>query len=126
MSDDILHLTVAAFNDRRYEEASILAQKALADASGKDELFWLGVYETCLGFSLVMNNNLSEAERNLVAAMEKLRNFGFRRQDLEVTSVLAGIRRGIEEIHSVLGERKRIFDVSILPRLKLSAEADRS
>ncbi len=126
MSEKILLQTVKAFNERRYDEASILAQKALDDAAGLDELFWLGMYETCLGFSLVMNNNLMDAEAKLVAAMEKLRNFGFRHDALEVTSVLAGIRRGIEEIHSVLGEHKRAFDVSLLPRMKLSAEAERS
>ncbi len=126
MSDSDLHLTVNAFNDRRYEEAAIFAGRAAAAAVGRDHLFWSGMQETCLGFGLVMKNNMSEAEPLLVAAMEKLRTFGFRHQEIEVTSVLAGIRCGLEEIRTVRGERKRAFDVSLLPGIKLAAAADRS
>ncbi len=126
MKDAYLHKTVDAFNQRRYDEAALLAQKGLDAAVGRDELFWLGLLETCLGFGMIMRNNLPAAEEKLVAAIEKLRNFGFRYEELEVTSVLAGLRGGVAEIRSVRGARKRVFDVSLLPTMRLAgAEGNR-
>lgn len=118
--------TVEAFNARRYDRAADLAAAMRARSVGRDEVFWLGFHETCRGFSLVMVGELHNAQPLLVAAMEKLRNFGFRHQELEVTSVLAGLRRGIEESRMVLDKEKRTFDLSLLPKLKMSARADQS
>lgn len=116
--------TVEAFNTRRYDAAADLASAMQARSVGQDEVFWMGLAETCRGFSLIMGGELRKAQPLLVAAMEKLRNFGFRHQELEVTSVLAGLRRGIEESRMVLDKEKRTFDLSLLPKLKMSARAD--
>ncbi len=59
-----------------------------------------------------------------VKAMEKLRHFGYRYGNVEVTSVLAGLRRGIEEIRSVEAGQKKMFDTTLLPQIKLSGSAD--
>ena len=42
-----------------------------------------------------------------------------------MTSVLAGLRQGIEEIRSVREKRKTNFDVTLLPNIKMAAKADR-
>ena len=117
---------VEAFNTRRYDDAADLAAAMQSQAVGQDEVFWMGLTETCRGFSLIMGGELRKAQPVLVAAMEKLRNFGYRHQELEVTSVLAGLRRGIEESRMVLDKEKRTFDLSLLPKLKMSARADES
>jgi len=121
---DVLARMVHAFNGRRFDEAEGLASAQLNEAVGKDELFWMGLRETCAGFSLIMAEDFGEADPLLVAAMEKLRNFGYRHQSLEVTSVLAGLRRGVEEIRMVQAGEKKMFDVSLLPKIKMSARAD--
>jgi len=123
-NNDILTRTIDAFNRRQYNDASDLAGEMLQEAVGRDELFWLGMSEACRGFSLIMDGELRKSQPLLVAAMEKLRNFGYRHQNLEVTSVLAGLRRGIEESQMVLDKEKRVFDLSLLPKLKMSASAD--
>ena len=124
MPVDLLTSTIDAFNGRRYREAEQLAAKALQEAVGRDELFWLGLHETCHGFALIMEGQVAQAQPVLIAAMENLRNFGFRYHDVEVTSVLAGLRRGVEEARVVGEGRKRIFDVSLLPRIKRARKAD--
>lgn len=124
LSFKALNKTVEAFNDRRYREAAETASRMLDEAVGRDEVFWMGMHETCRGFELIIAGQRRKAEPLLVAAMEKLRNFGYRYLNLEVTSVLAGIRCGVEEIRSVEGKRKRLFDVSLLPKLKMSQSAD--
>jgi|GEM_PF-1405772 len=117
---------VEAFNTRRYDHAADLTAAMRASTVGKDEVFWLGLHETCRAFSLILAGELANAQPLLVAAMEKLRNFGFRHQELEVTSVLAGLRRGLEETRMVLDKEKRTFDLSLLPKLKMTARADQS
>jgi len=121
---DILVRTIDAFNRRQYDDAADLTNTMLQNVVGKDELFWLGMSEACRGFSLVMGGELRKSQPLMVAAMEKLRNFGYRHQNLEITSVLAGLRRGIEESTMVLSKEKRVFDLSLLPKLKMSASAD--
>jgi hypothetical protein len=123
-NNDVLARTIDSFNRREYDEAANLTNTMLQDVVGKDELFWLGMSEACRGFSLIMGGELRKSQPLMVAAMEKLRNFGYRHQNLEITSVLAGLRRGIEESTMVLNKDKRVFDLSLLPKLKMSARAD--
>lgn len=124
MSKELLHQAVKAFNNRRYDEATALLAKGLNDVVGRDELFWLGLHETAEGFDLVTGKQMARAEEKMIAAMEKLRHFGFRHEDLEVTSVLAGLRRGVEEIRLVRGGTKTVFDATLLPQIRLAARAD--
>ncbi len=124
MNTELLHRTVETFNARRFDEAAALAADALAEATGRDELFWLGLRETCEGFAHVAAGRLSQAQPLMADAMVKLRNFGFRYHDVEVTSVLAGLRRAVEEIRTVGEGRRRAFDMSLLPRIRLSRKAD--
>ena len=119
-----LHQTVSAFNNRLYDQAARQAAEGLATAQGRDEAFWMGVLETCEGFSLLQKDEMLKAERKLIAAMEKLRNFGFRYMNFEVTSSLAGTRRCVEEIRMTRQLKKKIFDVSLLPQMRLAARAD--
>ncbi len=121
---EMLERTVNAFNQRRFAEAAAGARAAAASVEGRDELFWLGLSETCQGFAHVLERQWGAAESKLVDAIEKLRNFGFRYRDLEVTSVLAGLRQGVEEVRAVRERRKATFDVTLLPNLKMSARAD--
>jgi hypothetical protein len=124
MTPELLERTVTAFNARRYAEAATAAREgSLLAPAGRDALFWGGLHEACLGFALLMDAKLVPAELKMVAAIEKLRNFGFLYQDCEVTSVLAGLRLGIEEIRNVREKRKGMFDVSLLPSLKMVARA---
>jgi len=119
-----LNHTVSAFNKRHYEEAARQAAEGLAVAQGRDEAFWMGILETCEGFVLLQGNQMLRAERKLIAAMEKLRNFGFRYQNFEVTASLAGTRRCVEEIRMTRQLKNKIFDVSLLPQMRLAAKAD--
>lgn len=119
-----LQRTVSAFNIRRYEDAARQAAEGLAVAQGRDEAFWMGVLETCEGFALLRENQMLKAERKLIAAMEKLRNFGFRYNSFEVTAALAGTRRCVEEIRLTRQVKGKVFDVSLLPQLRLAAKAD--
>jgi hypothetical protein len=120
----VLEKMVAAFNQRDFTAAAAHAETGCATAHGADETFWLGLYETCLGYALIMDSKLTPAEKKLVSALEKLRDFGFRHQNLEVTGVLAGVRQAIEEIRAVREGHKRIFDVTLLPQLRLAARAE--
>lgn len=129
MTDDrnipaILDDLVEAFNARRYADAEVVAAEMLDEAVGRDELLWMGLRETCASFALISEGQYKKAGPILVAAMEKLRNFGYRYETLEVTSVLAGLRLGAEESRAVLAGEKAMFDMSLLPRLKLSAKAE--
>ncbi|MBC8423801.1 hypothetical protein H8E07_06720 [bacterium] len=121
---DLLNEAVAAFNTRRYTDAVELTAAGLRQAVGRDELFWIGLNEACQAFAHIADNKLVPAEGKLVASMEKLRHFGYRHQNLEVTSVLAGLRRGLEECRAVRGGQRRIFDVSLLPQIKMAARAE--
>ncbi len=122
--DNILHKTINAFNRRDYLEAVRQSSEGLALARGRDEAFWMGLLDACEGYEHLAGNRMLKAETKLVASMQKLRNFGFRYNDFEVTAALAGIRMAVEEIRAVRLDNKKIFDVSILPQLRLAAKAD--
>ena len=124
MSDALLQTTVAEFNRRRYAEAGRAAAAALAEARGRDEAFWQGLCEICDGYTNLLTGRLPEAERKLVSAMQTLRHFGYQYRNFEVTAALAGVRKGVAEIRAVRKQQKRLFDVSLLPQLRLAAEAD--
>ncbi|MBE0567256.1 MAG: hypothetical protein IH621_14950 [Krumholzibacteria bacterium] len=124
MNNAVLQQTVKAFNLRRFDAAARHAAEGLADAQGRDEAFWMGLGEACEGYALLMGGQLDRAEQKMVAAMQKLRNFGFRYENFEVTVALAGVRQAVEEIRAVRARRKRVFDVSLLPQLRLAAKAD--
>lgn len=120
----VLNNTVRAFNRRDYREAVRQSQEGLACAQGRDEAFWMGLLEACEGYEHLVGKQMLQAEAKLIGSMQKLRNFGFRYQNFEVTVALAGIRRAVEEIRAVRHENKKIFDVSLLPQLRLAARAD--
>jgi hypothetical protein len=101
MSDTNLQQTVASFNLRRFTDAARHSAEGLNFAQGRDEVFWCGLHETCEGYALLVDGQLAPAEAKLVAAMQKLRNFGFQYNNFEVTGALAGIRLAVEESTSV-------------------------
>lgn len=121
---DVLNRTVSAFNNRNFTQASKLAAEGLASAQGRDELFWMGLLETCEGYDLLARKEMLESERKLIAAMHKLRNFGFRYRNFEITVALAGLRASVERIRAVQSGKHRVFDVSLHPTLRLAAKAD--
>ena len=122
--DTNLHNTINAFNRRDFGEAVRQSTEGLAVAIGRDEAFWMGLLDACEGYEHLVGNRMLKAEAKLIASMQKLRNFGFRHNDFEVTAALAGIRLAVEEIRAVKHDKKRIFDVSLLPQLRLAAKAD--
>ncbi len=127
MLPELLERAITEFNARRYASAEAAAREGAslaATAGGRDALFWSGLHETCWGFALLMDHKLGPAEAKMASAIEKLRNFGYVYNELEVTSVLAGLRQGVEEIRHVRQKRKTQFDVTLLPNLKLAARAD--
>ncbi|MBU8870152.1 MAG: hypothetical protein KOO60_04665 [Gemmatimonadales bacterium] len=124
MTKAILENTVNSFNQRQYKEAMHYSAEGLSFANGQDEAFWMGLNEVCEAYELLERNQIAKAESKLVASMEKLRNFGFRYQNFEVTVALAGIRRALEEIRAVRGQSRKVFDVSIVPQFRLAAKAD--
>lgn len=124
MNDAVLHRLVGSFNARCFDDAAQHAAEGLATAQGRDEAFWMGLHEACAGYVDLAAGRLDRAEKSLVASMQKLRNFGFRYENFEVTVALAGIRRAVAEIRAVRGRSKRVFDVSLLPQLRFSARAD--
>jgi len=67
-----------------------------------------------------MADHQPAAEKHLVAAMHGLRTFGFSYQGFQVTALLAGLRRCAEEIRLVQAGRKRVFDITLVPQLKLA------
>ena len=124
MNQDVLQLTISAFNLRRYDQAIQHSAAGLDTARGRDEAFWLGLHEACEGYALIARGQLDRAEAKLIGAMHKLRNFGFRYENFEVTVALAAVRRAVEEIRVVRTGHKRLFDVSLVPQLRLAAKAD--
>jgi hypothetical protein len=124
MSDDYLPQLVTLFNRRRFAAAAEIAAEALTVAQGRDEIFWQGLCDTCEGYADLAAGRLGDAEHKLVAAMQKLRNFGFQYRNFQITAALAGVRTAVAEIRTVQREHKRRFDVSLLPQLRLVAEAD--
>ena len=124
MSSACLENTVKSFNLRQYKDAVKHSAEGLTFAAGKDEAFWMGLNEACEGYQLLADKQVSRAETKLVSAMEKLRNFGFRYNEFEVTVALAAIRRAVEEIRAVRTQNKKVFDVSIVPQFRMAAKAD--
>ena len=124
MNDNALQRLVRSFNQRHFDKATGHAADGLATAQGRDEAFWMGLMDACEGYEHLAGNRMLKAESKLVASMQKLRNFGFRYNDFEVTAALAGIRLAVEEIRAVRLDQKKIFDVSLLPQLRLAAKAD--
>jgi len=112
---------VTAFNNRDYETAHNLAVAQYQQSIEKDSLFWDGICEMCTGFIAINKAELEIAEPLLVSAMGKLRNFGFKYGDFKVTSALAGMRRGYDELRRVAENDGTFFDVTLLPKLKLSS-----
>lgn len=121
---DVLNRTVNAFNNRNFVQAGKLAAEGLATAQGRDEVFWMGLLEACEGYELLHKKQMLESERKLVASMQKLRNFGFRYKNFEITVALAGLRASVERIRQVRDGKFRVFDVSLQPTLRLAAKAD--
>lgn len=124
MTVNYLANTVDAFNTRNFVKAVSSSAEGLAMAQGRDEAFWMGLHEACEGFELLNDSKWIPAERKLVASMQKLRNFGFRYNNFEVTAALAGIRQTVEEIKAVRSKNKRVFDVTLLPQFRMAAKAD--
>ena len=121
--DIILHKTINAFNRRDFSEAVRQSTEGLAFARGRDEAFWMGLQDACAGYAYVHAGRYDHAEIRFTGSMQKLRNFGFRYENFEVTAALASIRRAVEEIRAVRGSGRN-FDVSLLPQLRLAAKAD--
>lgn len=126
MSERILQQLVTAFNRRDFAAAVGFSAEGLLQAEGRSEAFWVGLNDTCEGYRLLRAGELDKAEQRMVAAMQKLRNFGYRYENLEVTRLLAGLRRCAEEVRAVRAHQKRIFDVSLLPQLSLAARAEQN
>ncbi len=124
MSNTTLANMVESFNLRDYEGAVRYSAEGLALSEGRNEAFWMGLNEACEGYALISERQMARAEAKLVGSMEKLRNFGFRYESFEVTAALAAIRLAVEEVRAVRAGRKKIFDVSIVPQLRLAAKAD--
>jgi len=119
MQKSILTDLVSAFNLRNFTRATSMASEGLLHAQGRDEVFWMGLGDACEGYRALMAGDEDRAEHHMVAAMQNLRNFGFSYDGFQVTSLLAGLRRSVEEMRVVKAQEKRIFDVSLLPQLKL-------
>ncbi|MEZ4389123.1 MAG: hypothetical protein R3D98_16380 [Candidatus Krumholzibacteriia bacterium] len=126
MQDTILAALVSAFNRRDFATAAAQAAEGLLHAEGRDEVFWMGLGEACEGFRDLMADRPDHAEKHFVAAMHGLRNFGFAYNGFQVTNLLAGLRRCAEEIRVVRGRQKRVFDITLLPQLRLAEKAETS
>ncbi len=124
MNDQILNRTVSAFNNREFAIAAREAAEGLAAATGADEAFWMGLCDACEGMALLMDRKYTHAEHRLTLALRTLRNFGYRYENFEVTAILAGVRRMVEEIRLVRSTRGKVLDLTLLPRMKLAARAD--
>ena len=57
-----LTTAVEAFNGRRYHDAAEVASRMLDEAVGRDEVFWMGMHETCRGFELIIAGQRRKAE----------------------------------------------------------------
>lgn len=125
MNDRTLQQLVAAFNRRDFRAAAGFSAEGLLRAEGKSEAFWVGLNDACEGYGHLKAGDLDRAEQRLATAMQKLRNFGYTYEDLEVTRLLAGLRRSLEEIRAVRAQSKRVFDVSLLPQLTMAVQAER-
>lgn len=126
MQEQILADLVAAFNRRDFTQAGRLAAEGLVEAEGRDEIFWMGLADASEGFRCLLAGQPQVAERHLVTAMHNLRTFGFSHRDCSITVLLAGLRRCAEEIRLVRARQKRIFDITLLPQLRLAVKEQQS
>lgn len=126
MQERVLADLVSAFNRRDFRTAAQQAAEGLLQAEGRDEVFWLGLGEACEGYDDLMADRHERAEQRFLTAMQNLRNFGFSYNGFNVTVLLAGLRRCSEEIRLVRGRQKRIFDVTLLPQLKLAQRVEQN
>jgi hypothetical protein len=126
MQDSILETLVVYFNRREFDAAAGQAAEGLLRVEGRDEVFWMGLGDACEGFGSLLAGDPDLAEQRLVAAMHNLRNFGFAYQGFQVTGLLAGLRRCAEEIRLVRGKNKRVFDITLLPQLRLAEQVEES
>jgi hypothetical protein len=124
MQDRTLAALVTHFNRREFAAAGAHAAEGLLRAQGRDELFWMGLSEACEGFRWLLADDRDRAEQHLVAGMHNLRNFGYAHQGFQITVLLAGLRRCAEEIRLVRAQHKRIFDITLLPQLKLAQQVE--
>jgi len=122
MQERILAELVAAFNRRDFRRAAGHAAEGLLRAKGRDEVFWMGLGEACEGFGCLLDDRADAAEQHLMVAMHNLRNFGYSYQGFQITPLLAGLRRGAEEIRVVRSRHKRVFDITLLPQLRLAVK----
>jgi hypothetical protein len=122
MQERILADLVAAFNRRDFAQAGREAAEGLLRASGRDEIFWLGLGDASEGFRCLLADQPQAAEQHLIAAMHSLRNFGFNYNGFQITVLLAGLRRCAEEIRLVRAQHKRVFDITLLPQLRLAVK----
>jgi hypothetical protein len=126
MQESILDALVTTFNRREFGRAADHAAEGLLRAEGRDEVFWLGLGEACEGYARLMNDEPDTAEHHFVTAMHNLRTFGFSHRGFQVTALLAGLRRCAEEIRLVRGQQKRIFDITLLPQLRMAEREQQS
>jgi len=126
MNERTLQDLVAAFNRRDFAAAAGHSAEGLLRAEGRSEAFWVGLNDTCEGYRLLRAGDLDRAEQRLVAAMQKLRTFGYTFENLEITRLLAGLRRSAEEIRAVRAQSKRVFDLTLVPQLTLSVQAQQT
>jgi hypothetical protein len=126
MQERILADLVTAFNRRAFAAAAQHATEGLLRAEGRDEIFWMGLGEASEGFRCLMAEQPDRAEQHFVAAMHALRNFGYAYQGFQITVLLAGLRRCAEEIRIVRQQHKRVFDITLLPQLKLAEQVEES
>jgi hypothetical protein len=122
MQEQILANLVAAFNRRDFRLACKQAAEGLLHAEGRDEVFWLGLVEASEGFGRLLAGQPQVAEQHLITAMHNLRNFGYSHRGFQITVLLAGLRRCTEEIRLVRAQHKRVFDITLLPQLRLAVK----
>lgn len=126
MEDRNLAILVTHFNRRDFTRAAAQASEGLLQAEGRDEVFWLGLGEACEGFRWLLAGDADRAEQHLIAGMHNLRNFGYAYGGFQITVLLAGLRRCAEEIRLVRQQHKRVFDITLLPQLKLAEQVEES
>ncbi len=126
MEDRNLAVLVTHFNRREFAAAAAQATEGLLQAEGRDEVLWMGLGEACEGFRWLLAEDADRAEQHLIAAMHNLRNFGYAYEGFQITVLLAGLRRCAEEIRLVRAQNKRVFDITLLPQLKLAELVEES
>lgn len=126
MQQTVLADLVTAFNRREFSSAAAQAAEGLLLAEGRDEVFWMGLGDACEGYRDLMADRDDRAEAHFVAAMQNLRNFGYTYNGFNVTGLLAGLRRCTEEIRLVRAQHKRVFDITLLPQLKLAQRVEQN